>query len=113
MCESDTASVTIAVTGFEPAMRDGLEALASAELLIDGVAIEIRGMGIMRTGPRSFGLQAPMVRDGLSAVPGVVLPRDLAQALADTVLAEYEALRRASLPPAPVGRAERRRAVRQ
>lgn len=91
----ETAPVTIAVLGIERAPAGRLVGLAAVELLIDGVAIVLQGVRIIRTGPRGLGVEAPTFRGPTgAAVPTVILPPELSAAIARVVLDEYEADRR-------------------
>jgi hypothetical protein len=87
----ETVPVQVVVLGIEPITAGLLVGLAAVELLIDGIEIIVQGVQILRTGPRSLGVSAPTFRCSTgTATPAVLLPPELAQAVCDAVLLEYD-----------------------
>jgi stage V sporulation protein G len=73
-----------------------LIALAAIELEVDGIAIVLQGVRVVRTGPRTVGVAPPSYRGSTgAAVPAVMLPEELSEAIAGAVLDKYEAQRSA------------------
>lgn len=98
-----TTRVAVTVLGIAPVRgarpnrtrvgRGRLLALASVELVIDGVAITLQGVQIMLRGAtHDLAVAAPVFRGPtLATLPAVILPDDLASAVADAVLDQYQA----------------------
>jgi hypothetical protein len=65
---------------------------AAAEINVDGIAIELQGVCVVRTGPHGLGVAAPTFRGpaGITA-PAVSLPPELSATIARVVLDEFQA----------------------
>lgn len=88
----ETVPVTCTVLRIDPVPAGRLLALAAVELLVDGIMIELRGVRVVRTGPRTLGVEPPTYRGPTgAAVPAVILPPELSAAIASAVLDEYQA----------------------
>lgn len=89
---TETSTVSVTVRHIEPATGGPLVALASVEILIDGVALVVQGIRIVRRPPR-IAVEAPLFRCGAAWLPAILFPDDLGQPLADAVLDAYDATR--------------------
>ena len=86
-----TAVVTFALTGLEHARGRGrLPGLADAEVVVEGVAIIVRGIRVVHDDAGALVVQPPRFRhpDGRRP-PAVVLPRELEEAIAAEVLRAF------------------------
>lgn len=101
---ADTASVSVTVVSIAATPGAGrLMALATVELVIEGVAIVLRGVRLVRCGSGEVVVELPTIRDhdGKPA-PIVDLPPELARAVdlavrrevVETVVARTEGLER-------------------
>ncbi len=88
---SETTTVTFTVLGTQPVRGAGrLVGLANVEVVLDGVAITLQGIGIMRERDGNLTCKAPVFRytDG-TWLPAVVLPPELGKAIAAEVLGAF------------------------
>ena len=89
--DSETATVSFTLLGLERA-RDGgrLLGVASAELILAGVAVTVQGIRIIYEPDGSLLVQPPRYRhpDG-HWLPAVILPPELASAIAAEVLEAF------------------------
>lgn len=93
--------VTATVLRVERIDSGRLLALASVEIEIAGVAFVLHGVRVIKTGPRQRGIAAPAHRVANGRLADTItMPPELARAIANAVLDEYDELRRPS--PAPV-----------
>jgi len=95
----ETQLVTATVLRVERIDSGRLLALASVEIEIAGVAFVLHGVRVIKTGPRQRGIAAPAHRVANGRLADTItMPPELARAIADAVLDEFDALRR---PPSP------------
>lgn len=91
MTLAETAVVTFTLTGLEHARGRGrLLGLADAEVVVEGVAIIVRGIRVVHDDAGALVVQPPRFRhpDG-RWLPAVVLPRELEEAIAAEVLRAF------------------------
>ena len=93
---AETCPVAVTVIGVEPVRGAGrLMGLAVVEIEVSGVVFRIQGVGITRGANGRAVVQSPLFRHpnrgGGVLLPAAVLPPDLATALADEVLAAWQA----------------------
>lgn len=84
MSETDCTTVTFTVTALEPVRGAGrLAALAAVEIEVDGVALLLQGVRIIRQRNRVT-TEAPKFRDPRTGAwtPALILPDELGQAIA-------------------------------
>jgi DNA-binding cell septation regulator SpoVG len=85
---------------FGPAAGAG--ALASVEIEIAGVVFVLHGVRVIKTGPRQRGIAAPAHRVANGRLADTIaMPPELARAIANAVLDEYDTLRHRP-PPVPI-----------
>ncbi|TAN59226.1 MAG: hypothetical protein EPN26_00275 [Rhodospirillales bacterium] len=66
----------------------GLIALADAEVLVDGVSIQVHGLRVSRLPDGRLGVEAPTTRNEAGRwVPSITLPPELGRAMTSAVLA--------------------------
>src|SRR5947207_15932362 len=83
---SETGAVSITVLSVKPMRSGKLFALASVELDIDGVRIEIHGIRALRVDPVGTRIELPKFRDASGLLrSAVVLPEEVRAPMADTV----------------------------
>lgn len=82
----DTAAVAVEVLRLDPVNRGPLLALAVVEIEVDGIALRLQGVRVLRN-PGGVECAAPVFRgpDG-RWYPAAVLPPEVQQAIADVVL---------------------------
>ena len=91
--DPDTVTVAATVLGLKCVDAGRLLALAEVELEIAGIVFTLRGVRVIKTGPRSHGVAAPCYRGANGRLADAIsLPPELAQAVAGVVLDEYEAI---------------------
>lgn len=89
---TDTSLVELSVGDIHPMRQGKVLALASAELMIDGVLFTLHGMQVIRTrdavtGRDALGVDLPRYRDPTGAWrPALELPEELRKPLGDAVL---------------------------
>lgn len=94
-----TLPVTATLLKIQRAESGRLLALADVEIEIAGIALRLHGVRVIATGPRQRGVAAPGYRMATGRLAdAVTLPPELARAVADIVLDEYESLRRRTSP---------------
>jgi stage V sporulation protein G len=98
--DDDSALAHVTVLRVERVRAGRLLALAEVEIVVDGVGISLHGVRVVKTAPRSRGVQAPAYRHDGVARPAVTLPPELARAVANAVLDEFDAMRFAAAPGA-------------
>jgi hypothetical protein len=90
-----TVPVTVTVLQIDRISAGKLLALASVEIEIAGVSLEMRGLRVIRTAPGRVGVEPPCYRGATgAAVPAVILPEELSAAIANAVLDEFESIKR-------------------
>jgi DNA-binding cell septation regulator SpoVG len=99
--DPETVAVTATVLQLKRAAIGRLQALADVEIEIAGVAFVVRGIRVIKIGPRSRGVAAPRCRIAAGRLAEAVsLPPELTAAIGNVVLDEYDAMRRAAAPGA-------------
>ena len=89
--DRNTELVSATVLRIERAAVGRLLALADAEIEIAGVAFTIRGIRVVKTGPRSRGVAAPCFRVASGRLAAAIeMPPELAAAIAGAVLDAYD-----------------------
>ncbi len=80
---TDTSSVSVSVLSIAPTPGAGrLIALATLEILIEGVSITLRGVRLMRCAGGSVTVELPTVRDELGRIsPTIDFPAEIASAI--------------------------------
>ena len=84
MSDADRTTVTFTVTQLEPVRSAGrLAALAAVEIEVDGVALQLQGVRVIRQRDRVT-TEAPKFRDPRTGqwTPALILPHELGQAIA-------------------------------
>jgi hypothetical protein len=77
----------LTVLSVTPIRAGRLFALASVEIAIGGVAIELHGIRVRRLGTEGTGIELPQYRDAAGLTrPVVTLPPEVYRPLADAVL---------------------------
>jgi stage V sporulation protein G len=83
----ETGAVSITVLSVKPMRSGKLFALASVELDIDGVRIEIHGIRALRVDPVGTRIELPKFRDANGLLrTAVVLPEEVRAPMGDIVL---------------------------
>jgi stage V sporulation protein G len=84
---TETGAVSITVLSVKPMRSGKLFALASVELDIDGVRIEIHGIRALRVDPAGTRIELPKFRDANGLLrTAVVLPEEVRAPMGDIVL---------------------------
>lgn len=89
---TDTSLVEVTAGDIRPIRQGRVVALASAELMVDGVSFTLHGMQVIRardatTGKDALGVDLPRYRDPTGAWrPALELPEELRKPLGDAVL---------------------------
>ena len=84
---SATSTVNVTVLSVTPARAGRLFALASVEIEIGGVVIELHGIRALRVGTEGTRIELPQYRDGAGLPrPVVTLPPEIYQPIGDAVL---------------------------
>jgi hypothetical protein len=82
-----TSTVNVAVLSVAPTRAGRLFALASVEIEIGGVAIELHGIRALRVGTEGTRIELPQYRDAAGLPrPIVTLPSEIYQPIGDAVL---------------------------
>ena len=85
--DGETGAVSITVLSVKPMRSGKLFALASVQLDIDGVRIEIHGIRALRVQPAGTRIELPKFRDANGLLrTAVVLPEEVRAPLGDIVL---------------------------
>jgi hypothetical protein len=82
----ETGAVSITVLSVKPMRSGKLFALASVELDIDGVRIEIHGIRALRVDPVGTRIELPKFRDASGLLRSAVLPEEVRAPMGDIVL---------------------------
>jgi stage V sporulation protein G len=86
--QAASSTVSITVLSVTPARAGRLFALASVEIDIDGVRIEVHGIRALRVDPVGTRIELPKFRDaGGFQRPAIILPEEVRGPIGDVVLA--------------------------